>query len=123
MYWRLEVQHWLRLEVGDVHILQLSVLYEDVVGEEEGIDLPDIQSPVLVNSPLRLHIQPKISPVVVRHQPLGVIEVDLNLSDSQSCSIKSSYKNSNLFFLKRLMTTLSSAPCHRVSPEKCSSLA
>ena len=28
----------------------------------------------------------------------------------------------SLFFLRRLMTTLSSAPCHSVSPEKCSNL-
>ena len=84
MYWRLEVQHWFRLEVGDVHILQLSVLYEDVVGEEEGIDLTDIHRPVLVNSPLRLHINPEVSPGVVGHQPLGVIEIDLDFSGSQS---------------------------------------
>ena len=52
-----------------------------MVGEEEGVDLADIHRPVLVNSPLRLHVQPEISRGVVGQQPLGVSEVDLDLSD------------------------------------------
>ena len=55
-----------------------------MVGEEEGVDLTDIHRPVLVDPPLALHVQPLISPGVVGQQPLGVIEIDLDFSGSQT---------------------------------------
>ena len=52
-----------------------------MVGEEEGIDLTDIHRPVLVDSPLGLHVHPEISLLAVWQQALGVIEVDLDFSE------------------------------------------
>ena len=55
-----------------------------MVGDEEGVDLADLHRPVLVDSPLGLHVHPQVPPGAVGQQPLGVIEIDLNFSGRQS---------------------------------------
>ena len=49
------------LQAGAVELLLLGLVHHHVVGEAPGADLPHVGHPVVVNSPLRIHIYPKVS--------------------------------------------------------------
>ena len=72
----------------------------------------------LVDPPLPGHLEPGVAGWVVGQQPLGVGEVDLDLPAQDSVETLRQGAAANLFLLRRLITTLSSAPCHSVSPAK-----
>ena len=49
------------LQAGAVELLLLGLVHHHVVGEAPGADLPHVGHPVVMNSPLRIHIYPKVS--------------------------------------------------------------
>ena len=49
------------LEAGAVQLLLLGLVHHHVVGQAPGIDLPHVGHPVVVNPPLRVHINPEVA--------------------------------------------------------------
>ena len=67
------------LQAGAMQLLLLGLVDHHVVGEAPGADLPHVGHPVVVNPPLRVHVNPEVarSHGAVWKQSLGVREVDL----------------------------------------------
>ena len=68
------------LQAGSVQLLLLGLVDHHVVGEAPGADLPYVGHPVVMNPPLRVHVNPEVarSYGAVWKQSLSVRKVDLD---------------------------------------------
>ena len=56
---------------------------EDMVGEGEGVDLPDIGHPVVVHPPDVVHVDPQVPRWIVGKQSLRVSKINLDFPKPQ----------------------------------------
>ena len=80
----LQLLHSPTPEVGSLQVLSVREVEEDVVGEKERVDLPDLRDPVLVDPSVGLQLQPEVPRGAVGQQALGVSEVNLDLSEQST---------------------------------------